>query len=584
MPKKILLIENDAAFASQLTATLEATGFDARVTGEGKEGLELARDWAPEAVVLCVELPGMSGYLVCQKLKKDDALKGIPLVLTSAEATEETFEKHRTLKARADEYLLKPFEPEALVEKLGALVGLPEGVDAPAAGDEPDEELVSLEEEIGIGAAEGEPEAEVPGLDLESLPDEPAGAEPGASVDDDLRLLDDAFDGLSDPPAAGDAAAALDELDELAGGMRMPGDEVDAAAASLPEEDEGSARADLHALDGDAEADAALGALSGLDEALSPALTLDREPPDEPAGLDAAAHRSSRGTTADLLRAAGIKLLDEDPSPEPPVGRGPPPREPERGADADAGDPTRIEGALRDARELLERTREELTARDGELRDLRRKAESLSRKADDADAELAQATTRIEAAQDKARKAEADARAGRDEARRAGEQARAAEADLADSRRKASDAERRAADQEKRAGELERRLAAAEEDARRKADEAAGASEALARADSLERESDELRTELLVARSEAEGARGEVEKRTADLRKRVTELEATNAKNEERVVKAYQKIKADEKVRDKVRKALAIATQLLEEGLPAESAADRDRRAAAGRE
>jgi hypothetical protein len=74
-----------------------------------------------------------------------------------------------------------------------------------------------------------------------------------------------------------------------------------------------------------------------------------------------------------------------------------------------------------------------------------------------------------------------------------------------------------------------------------------------------------------VARGEADGARGEVEKRTAELKKRVSELEATNAKNEERVVKAYQKIKADEKVRDKVRKALAIAAQLLEDGMPAEA-------------
>jgi len=46
-------------------------------------------------------------------------------------------------------------------------------------------------------------------------------------------------------------------------------------------------------------------------------------------------------------------------------------------------------------------------------------------------------------------------------------------------------------------------------------------------------------------------------------------------------VKAYQKIKADEKVRDKVRKALAIAAQLIDEGLPAESPADKERRAAA---
>ena len=83
MPKKILLIENDSSFAAGISESLEASGFEVRVTGDGKEGLDLAREWSPEAVVLCVELPGMSGYLVCQKLKKDDALKALPLVLAS---------------------------------------------------------------------------------------------------------------------------------------------------------------------------------------------------------------------------------------------------------------------------------------------------------------------------------------------------------------------------------------------------------------------------------------------------------------------------------------------------------------------
>src|SRR5512142_809827 len=155
MPKKILLIENDSAFAAGISESLEATGFEVRTTGDGKEGLDLARDWAPDAVVLCVELPGMSGYLVCQKIKKDDALKALPLVLTSAEATEETFEKHKTLKARADEYLLKPYAPDALVDTLAALVGLPEGAGA-GGGEGGEEEVVSLEEEMGLEAsAEG---------------------------------------------------------------------------------------------------------------------------------------------------------------------------------------------------------------------------------------------------------------------------------------------------------------------------------------------------------------------------------------------------------------------------------------------
>src|SRR5512141_2402794 len=120
MPKKILLIENDSAFAGQLTESLEASGFDVRAAPEGKAGLDLAREWGPDGIVLCVELPGMSGYLVCQKLRKDDATKAIPLILTSAEATADTFEKHRALKVRADEYLIKPFVPGALFEKLTA--------------------------------------------------------------------------------------------------------------------------------------------------------------------------------------------------------------------------------------------------------------------------------------------------------------------------------------------------------------------------------------------------------------------------------------------------------------------------------
>jgi CheY-like chemotaxis protein len=521
MPKKILLIENDQAFAAGVSRSLEDSGFEVRVTGDGRDGLDLAREWGPAAVVLCVELPGMSGYLVCQKLKKDDVLKALPLVLTSAEATEETFEKHRTLKARADEYLLKPYTPEALVEKLGALVGLPDGYaagESPSLEEEPlEEELVSLEEELGLEAsAEGSPDQELEGLD--ALGDEPVAASAGApSEDDDLRLLDDAFDGLSTPPAATDAAAALDELT----GERPVGvDDLDAAAASLPEEDEGAARADLGALDGDA--DAALGALGGADEALGPALEIAPPPP-----------RSLRGASADLLRRAGIKLLGD-----PPAAAG----------DGDPGDSAAL--------------RAELAGRDAELAELKARNRDLARRAEEVGAELERAKAKADAAAAQARKAETDAR-------RAADQAKGAEAELGELRRKLGDAERRAE--------------AAEGDARRSREDAAAAADSVARADALEREAEELRTELLVARGEAEGAHAEVEKRTEDLRRRLADAEAASAKNEERVVKAYQKIKADEKVRDKVRKAIAIAAQLLEEGLPAADPAEKDRRAA-GRE
>lgn len=528
MAKKILFIENDSSFAAGVAESLEASGFEVRVTGDGKEGLELARDWSPEAVVLCVELPGMSGYLVCQKLKKDDELKSLPLVLTSAEATEETFEKHRTLKARADEYLLKPYAPQALIDKLGALVGLP---DLPAAPP-PEEEIVSLEEEVDIeGAAEGSPDREIPGLDLESLPDEPPAH--GGGVDDDLKLLDEAFDGIA-APAPGDAAAALDDL---TGETPVAGADVDAAAASLPDDDEGAGPADLGALDSDAEA--ALGALGGEDETLSPGAGVEAEPPTRPV----------RGPSTESLRAAGVKLLEDDEraSTPPPV----PGRRAAAGEEPESGE----------AHTALERARGEIADRDAEIRELEKKIRELERRAGEAEGEAEHARSKVDGLAAQLRKAEAEARAGRD----------AAQAEIAEL--------------EKRLGEAERRADAAEADARRRGEEAAAAAEAVAKAEALEREADELRTELLVARGEAEGARTEVEKRTTELKKRVVDVETSAEKNEERVVKAYQKIKADEKVREKVRKALAIALQLLEEGLPAESSGEKERRASgSGRE
>jgi CheY-like chemotaxis protein len=60
-------------------------------------------------IVVSVELPRMSGFWVCSKLKKDERFRDVPLILVSQEATEATFEEHKKLKTRAEAYLHKPF-------------------------------------------------------------------------------------------------------------------------------------------------------------------------------------------------------------------------------------------------------------------------------------------------------------------------------------------------------------------------------------------------------------------------------------------------------------------------------------------
>ncbi|HET6438836.1 MAG TPA: response regulator [Anaeromyxobacter sp.] len=516
MPKKILVIENDSAFAGQLSEALEASGFDVRVAAEGKAGMDLAREWGPDGIVLCVELPGMSGYLVCQKLRKDDVTKAIPLLLTSAEATADTFEKHKALKVHADGYLLKPYTPLALLEKLAA-AGVPSAPASPG-GPAPAGEA-SSPEGMTLETLGGEPPAELPSLDLEALPEENAAA---PAVDDDLAFLDEAFEGIAAPAASPERERPVGEED------------LSAAAASLPAEDEADARAALGEVDL-AEEDplAALGA--GEDE-----------PPPSPPSSPETEERTPplRGASAEALRAAGIPLLDSNPpAPARPrttlvglsmPGRPAPAPAPARPPAPEAVPPERPQRELSEARAALAAREAEAKQARGRAEEAVQRAESAESAAAEREAELASVRAKLEAISGQAKKAEQELRAAREEARR-----QLAEMD-----------------------ELRARLAEAE----RRLEEAGDP----ARIEELERELESTRTELLVARNEVEGARGEVAARGEELEKRISELEAQSAKHEERVLKAYQKIKGDEKVKDKVRKAIAIAAQLLEEGLPAE--------------
>lgn len=540
---RILLIENDAAFAAELARALQARGHQTTVTGEGKEGLALATSWRPQAIVLCVELPDMSGYLVCQRLRKDEALRAIPLVLTSADATEKSFADHQKLKVRADDYLLKPYAPADLVQILGGRLGAPE------TGGEA-EELIRLED--------GPPEdAGLPALDLDSLGDDPISrrrdAEAAPAGGEELFL--DALGGLGEEPASphgddapgGELGSGLD-LD-LGGDLDRPvgADDLDAAAASLPDEDRGPSPFGE---------DAGLGALGPLGD------------DDEKTG-----DRPIRAPSADLLRAAGIKMLEEEEpgldadAPTLPALRAltPPPRSPATtrvvpaaagpgrtpaGPSPGGGQAERLERELAEVRASLSDSRSELLARESELRTSKEKIASLARRAEEAEAQL---------------------RAAREKAGDQGE----LEERLAAAERRADDATRARAEAERRAAEAERRASDLESRKRTEADAAA-----LEKAGALQRELEKAEAQLASVTAQLAAARsqpGEQGSGSGPLEKRVAELESTALKNEERVLKAYQKIRADEKVRDKVRKALSIASQLLDEGMAPDPSADRPR-------
>ena len=153
----LLCVEPDEATLAIIRGTLEPHGFRITNITNGEEAVAWGRQNLPALVIVSVE-PRKVGYAICNKFKRSPELKDIPLILTSGEETPQQLEQHRKLKVKANEYLVKPFSPRDLLEKVREVFPFDNGVGAFAApqGNEEGEDediLLSSEvlEELSIG-------------------------------------------------------------------------------------------------------------------------------------------------------------------------------------------------------------------------------------------------------------------------------------------------------------------------------------------------------------------------------------------------------------------------------------------------
>jgi len=140
-----LCIEPDDDTADQLKRWLAPNGFDVKSIPNGDEAIEWGRSHKPSVILLSVE-PKKIGYAICNKLRRSPSLRDVPLVLISREETPATFEQHKKLKSRADEYMLKPLERDDLLVKVGGLLKL--NLSAPPADDDDDVEELDADSDI----------------------------------------------------------------------------------------------------------------------------------------------------------------------------------------------------------------------------------------------------------------------------------------------------------------------------------------------------------------------------------------------------------------------------------------------------
>jgi CheY-like chemotaxis protein len=205
---KVLVFESDASFAGELRNELGRLGCTIQVVDDGNVGLTAATTDRPDLILLSIELPRMNGFSVCNKLKKDPQLKDVPLLIMSSESSEETFEQHKKLRTRAEDYVHKPIafgellgRIQALVPGIGGGQGQAEDDDAIVIDDEaellgePDEEEATGILDVGPGTAAHAAVSTPPPVPARRMSAPPAS--PAASDAEIDTFLGDAFDRMT---------------------------------------------------------------------------------------------------------------------------------------------------------------------------------------------------------------------------------------------------------------------------------------------------------------------------------------------------------------------------------------------------
>lgn len=113
--QSILVVEDDETLQQTLTYNLQVEGYTVLATGNGQEGLELARTQPPDLIILDVMLPGLDGLSVCRILRRE---MDVPIIMLTARSSE--VDKIIGLDSGADDYITKPFGLGELLARVRA--------------------------------------------------------------------------------------------------------------------------------------------------------------------------------------------------------------------------------------------------------------------------------------------------------------------------------------------------------------------------------------------------------------------------------------------------------------------------------
>jgi len=117
---RILIAEDERDIRDLITFTLKFSGHEVFAAVNGEDALNMAKQILPDIILMDVRMPKMTGYEACEAMKADPAIAQIPVVFLSAKGQES--EIQTGIDLGAVEYILKPFAPDQLTERVRTLL------------------------------------------------------------------------------------------------------------------------------------------------------------------------------------------------------------------------------------------------------------------------------------------------------------------------------------------------------------------------------------------------------------------------------------------------------------------------------
>lgn len=164
MARKLLLADDSITIQKVVELILAEEGFEIKATNNGEEALNIIPSFKPDVILADIEMPKINGYQLCENIKQDPSMHGIPVILLAGAF--EPIDEDLAKQVEADDFIIKPFESQELISKINAALTVSSVMEEEVGGIfeaeavSPDE--VSVEEDLW--AAEEIPEvAEVEG-------------------------------------------------------------------------------------------------------------------------------------------------------------------------------------------------------------------------------------------------------------------------------------------------------------------------------------------------------------------------------------------------------------------------------------